>query len=122
MIDYILRFPSKQVAEQFGLANGFAHQNEDGVIVSTLASHEHALCEVGEHWIPQPDIDGEPQPSISDGQYWVLFRDLVGIPIPAGGEVFIYWASDWTVLDEDGNETAIPRPVNDPNVPNIWWA
>ena len=34
--------------------------------------------------------------------YWILFRDLVGIPIPAGGEAFIYWASDWTVLDEDG--------------------
>jgi hypothetical protein len=108
MIDYILRFPSKQVAEQFGLANGFAYQNEDGAIVSNLASHEHALCEVGEH-------DG-------DGQYWVLFRDLVGIPIPAGGEQFIYWSSQWAVLDENGDEISVPRPINDPNVPNIWWA
>jgi len=108
MIDYILRFPSKQVAEQFGLANGFAYQDEVGTIISSLASHEHALCEVGEH-------DG-------DGQYWVLFRDLVGIPVPAGGEQFIYWSSKWAVLDENGDETSIPRPINDPNVPNIWWA
>ena len=108
MIDYILRFPSKQVAEQFGLANGFAQQNEDGVIFSTLASHEHALCEIGEH--------------NGDGLYWVLFRDLIGIPIPAGADQFIYWASDWTVLDEDGLETHIPRPVNDPDVPNVFWA
>lgn len=121
MTDYILRFPSKQVAEQFGLANGFAQQTEDGEIISTLASHEHALCEIGEHWITQPDIDGEPQPSISDGLYWVLFRDLVGIPIPEGGEQFIYWASTWTVDDEDGNPVPVPRPISD-DVPNIWWA
>ena len=107
MIDYILRFPSKQVAEQFGLANGFAQQNEDGVIISTLASHEHALLEIGPH---------------NEENYWILFRDLVGIPIPAGGDQFIYWASDWSVLDEDGLETHIPRPINDPDVPNVFWA
>jgi hypothetical protein len=107
MIDYVLRFPSKQVAEQFGLANGFAQHNEDGVIFSTLASHEHALLEIGPH-------NGE--------NYWILFRDLVGIPIPAGADQFIYWASDWTVLDEDGLETHIPRPVNNPDVPNVFWA
>jgi len=97
MIDYILRFPSKQVAEQFGLANGFAQQNEDGVIFSALASHEHALLEIGPH-------NGE--------NYWILFRDLVGIPIPEGGEQFIYWASD----------SDTPRPEDQPDVPSVFWA
>jgi len=107
MIDYILKFPSKEVAEQFGIANGFAAPDEDGVIQSSLASHEHALCIIGEH--------------NGDGQWWVLFRDLVGIPIPAGGEQFIFWASDFTVDDEDGNPVPVPRPISD-DVPNIWWA
>jgi hypothetical protein len=107
MIDYILKFPSKEVAEQFGIANGFAAPDEDGVIQSSLASHEHALCVIGEH--------------NGDGQWWVLFRDLVGIPIPEGGEQFIAWASDFTVDDEDGNPVPVPRPISE-DVPNIWWA
>jgi hypothetical protein len=121
MIDYILKFPSKEVAEQFGIANGFAAPDEDGVIQSTLASHTHAMCVVGEHSIPQPDIDGEPQPAIGDGQWWVLFRDLVGIPIPEGGDLYIYWSSDWTVEDEAGNDIKIPRPESE-DVPNVFWA
>ena len=107
MIDYILKFPSKEVAEQFGIANGFAAPDEDGVIQSSLASHEHALCVIGEH--------------IGDGQWWVLFRDLVGIPIPEGGEQFIFWASDFTVDDEDGNPVPVPRPISE-DVPNVFWA
>jgi hypothetical protein len=97
MIDYILKFPSKEVAEQFGIANGFAAPDEDGVIQSSLASHEHALCIIGEH--------------NGDGQWWVLFRDLVGIPIPDGGEQFIFWAST------SGEQ----RPAGE-SVPNIFWA
>ena len=106
MIDYILKFPSKEVAVQFGLANGFAVIDEDGNEQITLASHEYALCIVGEH---------------NGSDWWVLFRDLVGIPIPEGGEQFIYWASDFTVDDEDGNPVPVPRPISD-DVPNIWWA
>lgn len=108
MIDYILCFPNKQIAEQFSISNGFAVFDNESKTISPLLEIDYSICEVGEH--------------NGDGQYWVLFRDLVGIPIPAGGDQFIYWSSEWTVLDEDGNETAIPRPVNDPNVPNIWWA
>ena len=131
MIDYILKFPSKTTAQQFGLANGFAVQTENGDIVSRLASYEHALYEIGEHFItPQVEITNESETeivdehpaAIGDGFYWVLFRDLVGIPIPAGGEQFIVWSSNQTTLDENGKETPIPRPINDPNIPNIWWA
>jgi hypothetical protein len=105
--DYLLKFPDRATAAQFGLANGFAAPDEDGVIQSSLASHEHALCVIGEH--------------NGDGQWWVLFRDLVGIPIPEGGEQFIYWASDFTVDDEDGNPVPVPRPISE-DAPNIWWA
>jgi hypothetical protein len=109
--DYILKFPSKAVAEQFGIASGYALDNE-GVIETTLATHEYALHVIGEHFIPQPDIDDEPQPAIGDGQYWVLFRDLVGIPSPEGADQFIFWAST----------SDTPRPPDDPTVPNDFWA
>jgi hypothetical protein len=106
MTDYLLKFPSREVAVQFGLANGFAVIDEDGNEQITLASHEYALCIIGEH---------------NGSDWWVLFRDLVGIPIPEGGEQFIYWASDFTVDDEDGNPVPVPRPISE-DVPNIWWA
>ena len=95
--DYLLKFSSKQVAEQFGLANGFARVDESGVIVSTLATHEYALHEIGAH-------NGE--------DYWVLFRDLVGIPIPAGGEQFIFWSS----------ASGLDRPTDSITAPNTFWA
>lgn len=103
-VDYILKFPSKLAAEQFGIASGFASE-VDGEVVSNIASHEHALHVVGDY----------------NGAWWVLFRDLVGIPIPAGADQYIYWASDFTVEDEDGNSVPVPRPISD-DVPNIWWA
>jgi len=106
MIDYLLKFPDRATAVQFGLANGFATIDEDGNEQITLASHEHALHVIGEH---------------NGSDWWVLFRDLVGIPIPDGADQFIYWASDFTVDDEDGNHVPVPRPISD-DVPNIWWA
>jgi hypothetical protein len=107
MRDYLLKFASKAIAEQFGIANGFAAVDEDGEVQSSLASHTHALCIIGEH--------------NGDGQYWVLFRDLVGIPIPEGGEQFIFWSSDFEVDDEEGNPVSVPRPISE-DVPSIWWA
>jgi hypothetical protein len=95
--DYLLKFPDRATAVQFGLQNGFAIIDEDGNEQITLASHEYALCIVGEH--------------NGDGQWWVLFRDLVGIPIPEGGEQFIFWAST------SGEQ----RPAGE-SVPNIFWA
>jgi hypothetical protein len=104
--DYLLKFPSKEIAEQCGLANGFA-QEVDGAIVSTLATHEYALHEIGEH---------------NGADYWVLFRDLVGIPVPPEGEQFIFWSSSWTVIDDAGSEISIPRPEFNPDVPSVFWA
>lgn len=96
MTDYLLKFPSKAVAEQFGIASGFASE-ADGEVVSNIASHEHALHVIGEY-------EG-------DGQWWVLFRDLVGIPIPDGAEQFIRWAS----TSEE------PKPT-DESTPQTFWA
>jgi hypothetical protein len=104
--DYLLKFPDRTTAVQFGLANGFAVIDDEGNEQITLASHEYALHIVGEH---------------QGSDWWVLFRDLVGIPIPEGGEQFIAWASDFTVDDEDGNPVPVPRPISE-DVPNIWWA
>jgi hypothetical protein len=106
MTDYLLKFPDRATAVQFGLANGFAVIDDEGNEQITLASHEYALCIVGEH---------------NGSDWWVLFRDLVGIPIPEGGDLYIYWASDFTVDDEDGNPVPVPRPISD-DAPNIWWA
>jgi hypothetical protein len=93
-VDFILRFPSKTAAEQFGIASGFASE-VDGEVVSNIASHEHALHVVGDH----------------DGAWWVLFRDLVGIPIPDGAEQFIYWSST----------SGDPKPT-DNSTPQTFWA
>jgi hypothetical protein len=108
MTDYLLKFPSREVAFQFGMENGFAAINEAGEAEITLASHEYALNVIGEH---------------NGADWWVLFRDLAGIPIPPNADPYIFWSSAWTVIDEDGNEIQIPRPDDtNPDVPNIFWA
>tara|TARA_R110000868_G_scaffold317616_1_gene578425 strand:- start:168 stop:458 length:291 start_codon:yes stop_codon:yes gene_type:complete len=96
VIDYILKFGSKTVAQQFGIASGYAVDNE-GIVETTLATHMYALHEIGEH---------------NGADYWVLFRDLVGLPVPEGADQFIVWASN----------TDIPRPTEDPDVPTEFWA
>jgi len=118
MTDFILKFASKAIAEQFGIANGFAAVDENGEVQSSLASHTHALCVIGEHFTGSD----EDTPATGDGQYWVLFRDLVGIPIPAGGEQFVFWSSDMVVLDDASNEIPLPRPEFNPDVPSVFWA
>ena len=97
MTDYLLKFPSKEVAEQFGVASGFAVVNEDGSVTATFASHEYALHEIGGH---------------NGTDYWFLFRALVGIPVPEGADQFIFWAST----------SDTPRPTDDEAVLNTFWA
>jgi hypothetical protein len=104
--DYILKFPSKAVAEQFGIASGYAVE-VDGAIQTTLATHQYALHEIGEH---------------NGADYWVLFRDLVGLPVPEGADQFIVWASNQSIIDDAGDEIFFPRPEFNPDVPSIFWA
>lgn len=60
--------------------------------------------------------------NIGSATFYADIRDLVGIPVPEGAEQFIYWASDFTVDDENGELIPIPRPTDDPDVPNTFWA
>lgn len=107
MIDYLLKFDTQEQAVQFGLDNGFVSFDEDGNPFTTLATHTYALCVIGP-WIQVTgtDQDGN-QITTSDGKHWVMFRDLVGIPVPPNSQQFIFWSSD------DG-----PRPSNCPQ--NDW--
>ena len=96
MQDYLLKFPSREAAIQFGLAHGFASIDENGEEQITLASHEYALHIIGEH---------------NEADWWVLFRDLVGIPVPPEASQFIIW-------DSTSEE---PRPSAE-SIPDVFWA
>lgn len=105
MIDYLLKFPSKEEAVQFGLNTGFVSFDENNEPYTTLATHTYAVAIIGP-WIEQTGVDGDGNPVFkSDDQHWVLFRDLVGLPIPPGAEQFIFWTS-----------TSGKRPENCPQV------
>lgn len=83
MIDYLLRFDSKEQAVSFGLSNGFVIV-VDGVALPVMEQrHICALSSIGE-W------EG-------DGKWWILFRDAVGIEILPEWKQFIAWkTSDGT--------------------------
>ena len=103
MKDYLLKFPSKEAAVMFGLQSGFVAFDENKEPYTTLATHTYAVAIIGP-WLEQTGVDGDGNPIIkSDDQHWVLFRDLVGLPIPPGAEQFIFWTSDYG-----------PRPENCP--------
>jgi len=103
MKDYLLNFPSKEAAVQFGLQSGFVAFDENKQPYTTLATHTYAVAIIGP-WIKITGYDAENNPIVeSDNRHWVLFRDLVGLPIPSGAEQYIFWTSD------DG-----PRPENCP--------
>lgn len=127
--DYILCFADQAEAEQFGLAYGFATVGKDGKVHTTLATHQYGLCVIGEWMIPTPgeDENGDPYPPTPDGNYWVIFRDLVGLEVPDAGLQYIVWAS-WQTEEipdpEDPSKTIVvpvPRPTDDPLIPNTWW-
>ena len=127
--DYLLCFQDQAEAEQFGLTYGFATVGKDGKVHTTLATNQYGLCIIGEHYIQTPGVDenGDPYPPTPDGNYWVLFRDLAGLDIPDAGFQYIVWAS-WETEEipdpEDPSKTIVvpvPRPTDDPLIPNTWW-
>jgi hypothetical protein len=106
MIDYLLKFPSKDVAIQFGASTGLASQDEDGNWQASTATHNHCLLEIGEY---------------NGSDYWILYRDFTGIPVPEGADQFIYWCSEWTTGEGDDTHP-VPRPTDDTLAPTVFWA
>jgi len=107
MIDYLLKFPSKDVAIQFGASTGLASQDEEGNWQASTATHNHCLLEIGEY---------------NGSDYWILYRDYSNIDVPAGADQFIYWCSEWqTGPDEDGEMHNIPRPTDETLAPTVFW-
>lgn len=105
MIDYLLKFPSKDVAIQFGAATGLAIQNEDGDWVASTATHNHCLNEIGEY---------------NGSDYWILYRDYSHIEVPEGADQFIYWCSEWKT--GENNDIPVERPMDETLAPTVFWA
>ena len=111
MIDILLRFPSREAAAQIGMALGYTTQDpETGDYQTTQATLDLAVCVIGQHYIPTGETttgpNGEPVPVLAgDGEYWVMVRSLIDMPIPAEIEPFI-----------------VKRDFEDPTIPNQQWA
>lgn len=110
MIDVLLCFPDYNVAADVGVSLGFTSQNQDGTYKTTQATETLAICVIGEHYYPNGELfeneDGTGIPVlIGDGNWWVMVRSLVEMPIPEQIEQFIIE----------------PDPENN-LIPNIRWA
>lgn len=111
MIDLLLRFPSQLVAAQVGQGLGYSTQDpETGEWQTTQATLDLGICVIGEHFLPTGETIegpmGEHVPVLAgDGQWWVMVRSLVDMPIPAEIQAFIVQ----------------PNPA-DATIPNRVWA
>jgi hypothetical protein len=91
MTDYLLCFPDRDTAIQFGLANGFLEML-DGVPVPSFDKQQ--VCSI----YPIGDWN-------EDGKWWILFRDAIGIVVQPAWEQYIFWRTS------DG-----PQPESGPQV------
>ena len=117
MIDYLLKFSSKRTAHTFARNNGFASINPITNEVSIVnASPDYALIEIGPHFIVSEeasDTHGESTvTTTSDNNYWVALRIMTANELPSTANKYIVWSS----------VSGVPRPKNDPTIPNINWA
>lgn len=120
-MDAILKFPDEQTAVQFGFSMGYTDIPEEGTPSTCLASHQHAIHIIGEHFVPTgetiTDDFGTRPVMAGDGKWWVLFRCPHDLPMTPELEPFVVWASFF--VDEDG--APLPRPV-DPTIPSVFWS
>ena len=88
MIDYLLKFDSKDQALTFAEQMGFTTTEEDGNgIETTMAisqSEDHSYTVIGEHFVDtgktetirdESGVEWEQPIMQGDGKHWVLFRD-----------------------------------------------
>ena len=97
MIDVLLGFPTFDIATQIGVALGYTTVDdlENPQVIDTIkATHDMAICVIGEHWIPNGEVDGEGNPvMVGDGKWWVLVRSLIDIELPETIMPFVAWVS-----------------------------
>jgi hypothetical protein len=109
MIDYLLKFDSKDQALTFAEQMGFTTTEEDGNgIETTMAisqSEDHSYTVIGEHFVDtgktetirdESGMEWEQPIMQGDGKHWVLFRDIKGDMDAEPAEEFIIWHSNMT--------------------------
>jgi len=126
MIDYLLKFPDRATADQYGLSAGYTHLDSEGFPITSTSGVDYALCIIGEHYVPNGEKitsdDGiEYDKTISDGSCWILFRDLADKPTPDDATQYIIWSSIMTT-GSGKKTTPVERPTDDPLIPNRFWA
>tara|TARA_B100000965_G_scaffold386513_1_gene388842 strand:- start:189 stop:560 length:372 start_codon:yes stop_codon:yes gene_type:complete len=118
MIDYLLKFPSREDAVSFGASLGYVEKNDDGDDVVTLADHGYSISVIGEHYsdgelVESPLGDKSPEgddiepvrEKVGDGNHWILFRDKKGtIEVPPEATSLIIWTS----ADEEPRPESVP--------------
>jgi hypothetical protein len=117
MIDYLLKFSSKRTSHTFARNNGFALVDPITDIVSVVNnSIDYSFIEIGEHYVKGEEILNENNELIvqmtSDNNYWVALRLMSTSELSAASNKYIVWSS----------LQGLPRPKNNPDIPNINWA
>jgi len=126
MTDYLLKFPDRNTADQYGLSAGYTCLDSEGFAITSTASDDYALCVIGEHYVLTGEKITTPDgiqydETVSDGCCWVLFRDLADKIAPEAILSYIVWSSNMTTGAGENLER-VARPTNDPAVPNRFWA
>ena len=107
MIDYLLKFESKEQAVEFATIKGLttASVNDEGEEIQVPLPHgeNHVYIVIGENFIPTGETESLrdetgnewDQPVVQgDGKHWVLYRDLTGKENTADAEGYIQWSSE----------------------------
>ena len=129
MIDYLLKFDSKDQAVTFAEQMGFTTKVEEEDIEITVPlpqSEDHVYTVIGEHFVDtgktetirdETGMEWEQPIMKGDGKHWVLFRDIKGDMDAEPAEEFIVWSSAMTEPSEEneGEEVPVPRPENAPD-------
>jgi hypothetical protein len=123
MIDYLLKFPDRESANQYGLSAGYTSLDGEGFAITSTAGADYALCVIGEHYAPTGEKvttpDGiEYDETVSDGACWILFRDLADKTTPESITPYIIWSSNMKTSEG----AAVARPTTDAAIPNRFWA
>ena len=119
MIDYLLKFDTKNMAIVFAEQMGFTTTEDEGngieVTLPLSQSENHVYTVIGEHFVDtgktetirdETGMEWDQPVMKGDGNHWVLFRDIKGDMDAEPAEDFIVWSSAMTERvrkrDEDG--------------------